>query len=115
VLLRASSYKSGKPWNSRISLYLQCAWLLVYPYLTGELNYTITGLSYGIRARHVLPEGLALVAIPYDLLQVIIQNLYEMEWQLKGYTFDTREEYFKWFDSEFEKAKYQTEIHLKLT
>lgn len=110
ILLRASSYKSGKPWTSRTSLYLQCAWLLVHPYLTGELNYTVTGTSYGMKLRRVLPEGLMLISIPFDLLPTIIQNLEEMEWYLKAYTMD-KDEYFKWYDSQIAKvSKEQTDV-----
>ena len=114
TLLRAFSYKSGKLWTNHISLYLQCAWLLVYPYLTGELNYTITGLSYGMKVRRVLPDGLFLISIPFDLLPTIIQNLQEMEWNLEAYTL-SKDEWFKWYDSQIAKAQQQTEVSLEIS
>jgi len=111
ILLRASTYKSGKPWSNRISLYLQCAWLLVYPYLSGELNYTITGISYGMKWRRTLPEGLMIISIPFDLLPTMIQNLGEMEWNLPAYTMD-KEDYVKWFNSQVELAKQKSDVDL---
>jgi len=114
ILLRASTYKSGKPWTSRTSLYIQCAWLLVHPYLTGELNYTTVGLSYGMRFRQILPPDTMLISIPFDLLATVIQNLEEMEWNLKAYTLE-KEEYFKWFDEQITKAKEQKEIDLHIS
>ncbi|MBT3362438.1 MAG: DUF169 domain-containing protein [Chloroflexi bacterium] len=111
VLLRASSYKSGKVWTSRISLYLQCAWLMVYPYLNGELNYTTVGLSYGMRFRQVLPPESMLVSIPFDLLPSVVDNLQEMEWNLKAYTL-SKDEYLKWYDQQIEAAMGQAETEI---
>lgn len=59
-----------------------CAWIFTYPYVTGELNYTVTGIGYGIRIQKVLPEGLFLISVPYDLIPTLIDNLREMEWVL---------------------------------
>jgi hypothetical protein len=59
-----------------------CAWLFSYPYVTGEMNYTVTGIGYGIRMQRVLPEGLFLISVPYDLIPMLIENLKEMEWVL---------------------------------
>lgn len=42
ILLRALSYSTGKPLTTKITPVLMCAWLFFYPYVTGELNYTIT-------------------------------------------------------------------------
>lgn len=112
ILLRASTFTTGKPWISRTSLYLQCAWLLVYPYLNGELNYTSTGLSYGMRFRKVLP-GFMLVSIPFDLLPMIVQNLENMQWELMAYKLE-KDEYFKWYKEQVEKAQLQGEVSLDI-
>lgn len=80
ILLRASSFSSGKMWSSKNSTCLACAWLFAYPYLTGELNYTVSGLGYSMKARQVLPEGLFIIAVPADLLPGLINDLGEMEW-----------------------------------
>ena len=97
ILLRALNYSSGKILNTRYSLVIMCAWLFIYPYTSGEANFTVTGLGYGMKARKVLPEGLMLISVPFDLLAMLIDNLQNMEWVLTLYTADDdeRAEYFK--------------------
>ncbi len=85
ILLRAMSYRTGEMWQTRFSSAIGCAWILIYPYLTGKLNYTITGLGHGIRRRKLFPEGMQLVSIPYDLLPSLLQTLQEMPWVLPAY------------------------------
>ena len=82
VLFRALSYTTGKPLTSKFTPVLMCAWIIAYPYVTGELNYTVTGIGYGIRMQKILPEGLFLISVPYDLIPMLIDNLQEMEWFL---------------------------------
>ena len=82
ILLRALSYSTGKPLTTKITPVLTCAWLFFYPYVSGELNYTITGLGYGMGMRKLLPEGLVLISVPYDLIPMLIENLQEMDWVL---------------------------------
>jgi hypothetical protein len=59
---------------------LICAWLYIYPFISGQLNYSVTGLGFGMKARKVLPEGLMLLAIPFDSLPMLVENLQDMEW-----------------------------------
>ena len=68
--------------------------MFVYPYLTGKVNYAITGLGFGLKARQVFPEGLVLISIPYDWIPIITQNLKEMKWVLPSYT-DGREKFME--------------------
>jgi uncharacterized protein (DUF169 family) len=77
VLLRAMSYSTGKIWTSKSTGVIGCAWLFVYPYLTGELNYTPL-LSLGMRARKVFPLGRQLISIPFDVLPNILDSLQKM-------------------------------------
>jgi len=85
ILLRAMSYRTGKMWSSRYSAAIGCAWIFVYPYLTGELNYTMTGLGHGMKRRGLFPEGQQLVSIPFDLLPSILQTLRDMPWVLPAF------------------------------
>jgi uncharacterized protein (DUF169 family) len=85
ILLRAVSYRTGKPWLSKYSPAIGCAWIYVYPYLSGELNYTITGLGHGMRRRKLFPEGQQLVSIPFDILPSILQALKDMPWVLPAF------------------------------
>ena len=97
ILLRALSYSTGKPLASKITPVIMCSWLFVYPYVSGESNYSITGLGFGMKARKVFPEGLILVSIPYDLLPMVVQNLQDMEWVLPAYSLAENEtmDFFK--------------------
>jgi uncharacterized protein (DUF169 family) len=85
ILLRAMSYKNGKMWSSKFSAAIGCAWIFVYPYTSGELNYTVTGLGHGMKRRNLFPPGRQLISIPFDLLPSIVGNLQEMEWVLPAY------------------------------
>ena len=81
VILRASSYSSGKMWSFKGTTCLSCAWIYAHPYLNGEINMTVSGLGYSMKARGVLPEGLLIITVPFDLLPGLIENLEEMEWE----------------------------------
>ena len=85
ILLRAMSYRTGKMWSSRFSSAIGCAWIYIYPYLTGELNYTITGLGHGMKRRKLFPEGMQLISVPFDLLSSLLQTLQDMPWVLPAY------------------------------
>jgi len=85
ILLRAMSYRTGKPWLSKYSPAIGCAWIYVYSYLSGELNYTITGLGHGMKRRKLFPEGQQLVSIPFDILPSILQALKDMPWVLPAF------------------------------
>ena len=80
ILLRAMSYRTGKMWLSKFSAAIGCAWIFIYPYVTGELNYAMTGLGHGMRRRKLFPEGQQLVSIPFDLLPSMLQTLQDMPW-----------------------------------
>ena len=94
IVLRAMSYSTGETWAPKTTGVLGCAWLYAYPFLTGKVNYTITGLAFGMKAKQVFPEGLVLLSIPYNWLPIIVQSLKEMKWVLPAYT-EGREKYIE--------------------
>ncbi len=94
ILLRAHSYRTGKMWSTKGTPVAGCAWLYIYPYVSGELNFTVTGLSFGMKSRQLFPEGMILMSIPWDLLPGMIQSLQEMEWVPHSFTIG-REEHKK--------------------
>jgi len=91
VLLRAMSYRTAKMWVSKFSAAIGCAWTYIYPYLTGELNYSITGLGHGMKRRKLFPEGRQIISIPFDLLSSLLQTLRDMPWVLPAYKPDGME------------------------
>lgn len=96
ILMRAMDHFSGEPRESRTTGVLGCAWLLTYPYQTGKINYTITGLSYGTKAKKVFPEGLILFSIPYDWIPLLIHSLSKITWDMPAYKMSVKE--FKEFE-----------------
>ena len=86
IFIRAKAYTTGEMWSARGTPVAGCAWLYLYPYLTGEMNFTVTGFGFGMKSRRLFPEGRILLTIPWDVLPGIIKNLEEMEWVPESYT-----------------------------
>jgi len=82
IIMRATSYISGDLWESKSSNVLSCTWLYAYPYVSGKVNFCITGLHHGLKRRKVYPAGLHIIAIPYQKLDEVVQALDEMDWEL---------------------------------
>ncbi|MDH5365098.1 MAG: DUF169 domain-containing protein [Dehalococcoidia bacterium] len=106
IVLRAMSYSTGEMWEPKAMPVVACAWIYVYPYKSGKVNYMVTGMSYGMIAREVFPEGRILISIPWNWIPTITQNLQEMKWVLPTYT--GRERYIA------EMNRLKSEIALKL-
>ena len=85
ILLRAMSYRTGDMWVSKFSAAIGCAWTYSYPFLTGKLNYFVTGLGHGMKRRKLFPEGRQIISVPFDLLPSLIQTLQQMPWVLPAY------------------------------
>ncbi|MCX6011793.1 MAG: hypothetical protein NT134_06055, partial [Chloroflexi bacterium] len=69
----------------------------------GELNFTVTNLNSGWNSRQVMPKGLIVMTIPYDLLPMMVENLKEMEWVPTDY-FEGRDAHNKRFQEIAEAA-----------
>jgi uncharacterized protein (DUF169 family) len=85
ILLRAMSYRTGQMWISKSTPAIGCAWIYIYPHLSGELNYTIAGLGHGMKRRRLFPEGRQIISIPFDRLPSMLQTLQDMPWVLPAY------------------------------
>ncbi|MBN1177208.1 MAG: DUF169 domain-containing protein [Dehalococcoidales bacterium] len=96
ILLRAMTYSTGEMYESRATIVGECSSLFVYPYLTGKVNYLVTGFSYGMNGRQVYPDGLIFMSIPYQWIPAITQNLEEMKWVPPGYEINNREKFIEW-------------------
>jgi uncharacterized protein (DUF169 family) len=86
IVLRAMSYSTGELRESKTTGVLGCAWIYLYPYRSGKVNYTVTGLAFGMKSKEVFEEGQILISIPYHWIPVITHNLKEMKWVLPSYT-----------------------------
>jgi len=92
IVLRAMSHSTGEMWAPQMTPVLGCGWLFVYPYISGKVNYMVSGLGYGMKNRKVVPEGLILISIPWDWILTITQNLEDMDWVTGPFT-DTYEQF----------------------
>jgi uncharacterized protein (DUF169 family) len=79
-LLRSINYSSGAPFASKMTPVVACAWIYVYPVVTGELNYIVTGLGLGIQAMNIFPPGLFIISIPFQLIPVMLENLKDISY-----------------------------------
>jgi uncharacterized protein (DUF169 family) len=86
IFNRARSYTTGEVWSAKGTTVAGCSWLYIYPYLNGEINFTVTGFGFGMKARRLFPEGRILLTIPWDRLADILKNLSEMEWMPESFT-----------------------------
>ncbi len=86
VVLRAISYSTGELWESKKTPVLSCAWIYAYPWLSGKVNHMITGMGFGSKARHAMPEGLVLISIPWDKIPEMVRSLEKMTWDLPAYS-----------------------------
>ena len=94
IILRANSYDTGSMWSAKGTPVAACAWLYIYPYVSGELNFMMPAFSFGMKSRRLFPEGLLLISIPRDSLPSIVKNLQDMKWVPHSFTIG-REEHKK--------------------
>jgi uncharacterized protein (DUF169 family) len=94
IILRANSYATGNMWSAKGTSVAACAWLYIYPYVSGELNFMMPCFSFGMKSRRLFPEGVLLISIPGNLLPSITKNLQEMKWIPHSFTIG-REEHKK--------------------
>ena len=91
IYFEGNELSTGKILSSKTTNVLGCAWLYVYPYLSGELNYITAGLGFGMRVNKAFPLGRQIISIPFDWLLTIVNNLQEMPWVPPSYADETGE------------------------
>ena len=78
TLVRSINYSTGEPFVSKATPVVACSWIFVYPVISGELNYYVTGLGLGMQAMNIFPPGLFLISVPWQKLPTMLENLQEM-------------------------------------
>jgi uncharacterized protein (DUF169 family) len=80
TLLRSVGYSTGNvATTSTVTPCWACAYMYVAPFLSGEMNFTVTGLDLTMPLLRVLPPGLILVSVPWNLIPTMLENLREMD------------------------------------
>jgi len=70
-------------------------------YITGEVNYVVSGMTFGIKFIKEPPEGYIIISIPHDWIHTILRNLQEMVWYPPSY--DGKEKHTKIFEEILKK------------
>ncbi|MDY6826313.1 MAG: DUF169 domain-containing protein [Bacillota bacterium] len=85
ILMRAMCYSTGELIRSTATPVMGCAWVFVYPFKTGKVNYLIPEMVHGMHGRELFPRNYALISIPYHWISTISHNLNEMDLQLTSH------------------------------
>ena len=80
VILRSINYSTGEPILSKATPVIACAWIFVYPVVSGEMNFYITGMGMGMQEMNIFPPGLFLISVPFQRLPTVLENLKDMEY-----------------------------------
>ncbi len=83
TLLRTINYSNGMPFESKMTPVVACAWMFIYPVVSGELNYIITGLGLGMQALNIYPPGLFIISVPFQRIPTMLANLENMPYNAK--------------------------------
>jgi uncharacterized protein (DUF169 family) len=95
IVMRAMSYSTGELYNSKTTPVMGCAWLYIYPYQSGKVNFLIPEMIHGMKGRKLFAEESILISIPYQWIPIITQNLQEMKIHLPSHT--SKEQYLSEF------------------
>ena len=96
IVMRAMTYSTGELYNSRTTPVMGCAWLYIYPFQSGQVNYIIPALIHGMGGRRLAPENMMFISIPHQWLPTITKNLKEMPIHLKSH--ESKEKYLAQFE-----------------
>ena len=97
IVMRAMTYSTGEMYKSKCTPVMGCAWLLVYPYRTGNVNFIVPALVHGLHGRQLYPADTLLIGIPYRWIPIILANLERMKLQLEGHK--NKADYYAEFES----------------
>lgn len=85
IIMRAMTYSTGEMYKSFCTPVMGCAWLLIHPYKTGNVNYIVPALVHGLHGRQLYPSDTLLIGIPYKWIPTILTNLERMPLHLEGH------------------------------
>ena len=85
IVMRSMTYSTGELYNSRTTPVMGCAWLFVYPFQSGKVNFIVPEMVHGMKGRELFPEETLLISIPYHWIPTMTRNLKEMTWHLPSH------------------------------
>ncbi len=96
LVMRAMTYSTGEMYKSSCTPVMGCAWLLICPFKTQEVNFIVPALVHGPHGRRLYSPDTLLIGIPYRWIPVILTNLKRMDLHLKGH--ESKEAYYAEFE-----------------
>lgn len=96
IVMRAVTYSTGEMYKSLCTPVMGCAWFLLYPYKTGEVNFVVPALVHGPRGRELYSPETLLISIPYRWIPTVLTNLSRMEHHLSSH--ESKQEYYDEFE-----------------
>ena len=91
IILRATNWVSGDPWESKSMQVISCGWMYAYTYATGKVNFCITGMHHGLKRRNLYAPGQHLISIPFQKMPEFFYSLEHMNWVGLFFRQDTEE------------------------
>jgi uncharacterized protein (DUF169 family) len=85
IVMRSMTFSTGELYNSRTTPVMGCAWIFIYPFQSGKVNFILPDMIHGMKGRGVFPENSILISIPYHWLPTMTRNLEEMTWHLSSH------------------------------
>jgi uncharacterized protein (DUF169 family) len=97
IVMRSMTYSTGELYNSRTTPVMGCAWLFVYPFQSGKVNFIIPEMVHGMKGREIFPKDSVIISIPYQWIPTMTRNLEEMVWHLPSH--EGKTQYLEEFES----------------
>ena len=94
-VLRAATYSTGESYRSECTPVMGCSWFMVYPYMTGKINFVVPAFVHGPHGRRLWDPDTVVVSVPYQWIPTVIGNLGEMPFDLPGHA--SKEAYYAEF------------------
>jgi uncharacterized protein (DUF169 family) len=85
IVMRSITYSTGELYNSRTTPVMGCAWVFIYPFQSGKVNFIIPEMVHGMKGRELFPKNSVIISIPYPWIPTMIRNLEEMTWRLPSH------------------------------
>lgn len=95
IVMRAVTYSTGEMYKSSCTPVMGCAWFLLHPYITGEVNFVVPALVHGPRGRELYTPDTLLISIPYRWIPTVLTNLTRMEHHLSSH--ESKQQYYDEF------------------
>jgi len=85
IIMRSMTYSTGELYNSTTTPVMGCAWIFIYPFKSGKVNFLVPEMIHGMKARELFSKDTILISIPYRWIPIMAQNLREMTWHLPAH------------------------------